>query len=148
MPACIFCDIVAGRAPASIVCEDEQFVAFMDIYPFRPGHTLVVPRDHAPRLGDVRPACIEPLFGLASRIAAAIRRSDLPCDDLHLVLNDGPAANQSVPHTHIHILPRRGRDLPIVLRKLLQRPLQPLLGATPRHILDQHAATIRTALAG
>ncbi len=142
---CVFCAIAAGRAPASIVWQDERFVAFLDIYPVRPGHTLVIPRRHAPLLADLD-GDIGPLFVHAAALAAARRPSGLPCDDLNLVLNDGRAANQTVPHAHVHLVPRRRGDFPTLLRKLAQRPVQRLLGGPDRAALDRDAAAIRAAL--
>jgi diadenosine tetraphosphate (Ap4A) HIT family hydrolase len=65
---------------------------------------------------------------------------------LGLALNDGPAASQTVPHVHLHLIPRTRRDIGVLLGKLLARPVQPLLGAAPRAILDQQASAIRAAL--
>jgi diadenosine tetraphosphate (Ap4A) HIT family hydrolase len=142
---CVFCAIVAGRAPASVVWEDERFVAFLDIYPVTVGHMLVVPRRHTPLLADLGDDAAA-LFGHAVRLAGAMRRSGLPCDDLNLVLNDGRAANQTVPHAHVHVVPRRRGDFGTLLRKLLQRPVQRLLGGPARDELDRQAAAIRLAL--
>ena len=142
---CVFCAIVAGQAPASIVWEDERFVAFIDIYPVSPGHTLVIPRRHLPLLADLD-GDVGPLFAHVARLAAALRRSGLPCDDLNVVLNDGRAANQTVPHAHVHLVPRRRGDFPTLMRKLLQRPIQRILGGPPRAELERQAAAIRAAL--
>jgi histidine triad (HIT) family protein len=146
MADCIFCAIVAGRAPASVVDSDDRFLVFLDIHPLGAGHALVVPRRHAPLLSDLAADEAEALFGLARRVAAALRRSGLPCDDVTLVLNDGPAANQTVPHAHVHVLPRRRRDLGRIVSRLLRRPLAPLLGPAPRERLDAQAAAIRAAI--
>jgi len=143
--SCVFCAIVAGRAPASIVWEDDRFVALLDIYPVTPGHTLVIPRRHAPLLADVG-AEVGTLFERAARVAEALRRSGLPCDDLNVVLNDGRAANQSVPHAHVHLVPRVRGDFGRLARKLLQRPVQRLLGGPARAELDRQAGLIRAGL--
>jgi diadenosine tetraphosphate (Ap4A) HIT family hydrolase len=138
---CIFCEIVAGRAPASVVFEDDRFLALLDIHPMRPGHTLVIPRRHVVRLDELGADGLA-LFGFATRVARAVR-AGLPCDDVNLVLNDGPAANQTVPHAHVHVIPRRKGDLAALLGRLLVRPIQPKLGAAPRRELDAAAAAIR-----
>jgi diadenosine tetraphosphate (Ap4A) HIT family hydrolase len=143
--SCVFCAIVAARAPASIVWEDDRFVALLDIYPVTPGHTLVIPRRHAPLLADVGEE-VGALFERAARVAAALRRSGLPCDDVNVVLNDGRAANQSVPHAHVHLVPRVRGDFSRLLRKLLQRPVQRVLGGPAREELDRQAGMIRAAL--
>jgi histidine triad (HIT) family protein len=147
MAECIFCAIAAGRAPASLIHEDERCLAFLDIYPVRAGHALIVPRRHAVRLADLAPGDGAAVFELATRVAQALRDSELPCDDVNLLLNDGPGANQTVPHLHVHVIPRQGRDLARVLGKLLQRPVAPLLGGRPRAELDRQAAGLRAALA-
>jgi diadenosine tetraphosphate (Ap4A) HIT family hydrolase len=143
--ACVFCKIAAGAAPASVIWEDDRFVAFLDIYPVAPGHALVMPRRHAPLLGDLD-ADVGPLFALAARVAAALRRCGMPCDDINLLVNDGRAAGQTVPHAHVHVLPRRRGDVATVLRKLVQRPAQRFLGGPDRGTLDRQAAAIRAAL--
>lgn len=144
--ACIFCEIVAGRAPASRVYEDDEYLAFMDIYPWRPGHLLIIPKRHEQYVGALSDELAHGLFALGHRLAAAVRRSALDCDDLHFVLNDGRAANQSVPHVHLHILPRWRGDLFTMVGQLLRRPFIALVKPTPRHELDRRAAQIREAL--
>ena len=145
-PACIFCKIVDGTADCSLVYEDERFMSFMDIYPWRPGHVLVIPKSHSARIGEQPREVGRDLFDLGLRIAAAIRSSTLPCDDLHFVLNDGAGANQSVAHVHLHLLPRHGPDLWKLGVELLKRPLVPLMTPVARTILDQQAAQISSAL--
>jgi diadenosine tetraphosphate (Ap4A) HIT family hydrolase len=146
MKACIFCKILANLAPAHRVYEDEHFLAFLDIYPVRPGHTLVIPRQHGQYLSDFDPALLGQLFVLGQRLGAAIRRSTLACEDLNYLLNDGPAANQTVAHAHLHLLPRQRRDLHKVAAVLARRPIQPLLGAASDNELSRVAAQIRDAL--
>lgn len=146
MARCVFCQIVRGEAEATRVYEDGSFIAFMDIYPMRPGHVLVCPREHQPLVADLAAAQPGALFELGVRLAAALRASGLPCDDVNFVLNDGPAASQTVPHVHLHLVPRTRRDIGILLGKLMARPVQPLLGAAPRALLEQQAAAIRAAL--
>jgi diadenosine tetraphosphate (Ap4A) HIT family hydrolase len=146
MTACIFCKILANSAPAHRVYEDEQFLAFLDIYPVRPGHTLVIPRQHGQFLSDFEPALLGQLFVLGQRLGAAIRRSTLACEDLNFLLNDGPAANQTVAHAHLHLVPRKRGDLHKIAAVLARRPIQPLLGAAGADELSRVAAQIRHAL--
>lgn len=143
---CIFCQIIDRKAPASIAYEDELFVAFLDIYPVRPGHLLLVPKEHAQRLGELPPWLAGQLFACAQTLSDALRASAIPCDDLNLVLNDGPAANQSVAHLHLHLVPRTRGDLRSLGRKLVQRPIQRMLGQERRHVLAAQAEQIRKAL--
>jgi histidine triad (HIT) family protein len=142
---CLFCAIAAGREPASVILDEARTMAILDIYPMRPGHTLVIPRRHAVRLEELADDEVAELFQHAMRVAGALRRA-VPCKDVHIVVNDGRAANQTVPHVHVHIIPRQGGDLGRLLVKLLQRPIQPLLGGPAREDLDHQAKAIRTAL--
>ena len=106
MSACIFCDIVAKKAPASIVYEDDVVVAFMDLFPINPGHTLVVPKQHFARVTDVDDATAARMMAVARDIAAAIYRSPIRAEGVNLTLADGAAAGQEVPHAHLHVIPR------------------------------------------
>jgi diadenosine tetraphosphate (Ap4A) HIT family hydrolase len=105
-PDCIFCAIVAGRADASVVHEDETAVAFLDIHPITPGHALVVPRRHAASLAELDAGDGGHLFQVAMRVAAALRASPLRVEGMNLFLSDGHAAGQDVFHVHLHVLPR------------------------------------------
>ena len=107
---CVFCQIAAGTAPASIVDEDELTIAFLDTQPINPGHLLVVPKHHAPGLAELPDADAARMFAAGVRLAAALRASDLPCDGLNLFLADGAAAGQEVFHVHLHVFPRTAGD--------------------------------------
>jgi histidine triad (HIT) family protein len=107
---CIFCAIVARRAPASIVHEDDATLAFLDINPVTPGHLLVIPKRHAACLADLDPADGARLFGVGQRLAAALRASSLRCEGINLFLADGEAAGQEVFHVHLHVFPRFAGD--------------------------------------
>ena len=107
---CIFCDIIGGRGPASVVYSDESVVALLDIRPLNTGHLLVIPRAHAAYLADLDPALGGHMFAVAQRMAAALRRSGLPCDGVNLFLADGEAAFQEVFHVHLHVIPRTPGD--------------------------------------
>jgi diadenosine tetraphosphate (Ap4A) HIT family hydrolase len=131
---CVFCRIIAGREAASIVYEDDALVAFLDVLPINPGHTLIVPRRHGAFLKDLLPEDGARLFVAGQRIAAALRASSLRCEGLNLLLNDGAEAGQRVFHTHLHVIPR-------IIGDSLRRNLdgeQPL-----REDLDAVAAEIR-----
>jgi len=105
-PDCIFCKIVAREAPASIVDEDDTTIAFLDIRPVNPGHTLVIPRSHAARLSGLPSRQGGEAFAAAMRVAAAIRSSGIRCEGINLYLADGEAAGQEVDHVHLHVVPR------------------------------------------
>lgn len=106
MPDCIFCDIVGGTAPASVVYADRWAVAFMDIQPINPGHLLVVPRAHAAYLAELDPKTGGHLFQVGMELAAAIRRSPVRSEGVNLFLADGESAGQEVFHVHLHVIPR------------------------------------------
>ena len=107
---CIFCSIVAGSAPASIVYEDADLLAFMDIRPVTSGHLLIIPKRHAPLLADLDEATGARMFTVAMRLAQALRASGLRCAGINLFLADGEAAFQEVFHIHLHAVPRFAGD--------------------------------------
>lgn len=109
-PPCIFCDIVAGHAEASVVAENDLCLAFLDIGPFNTGHTLVVPKRHAATFTDLTPAEAAALSHLAQRVAGALERSGLPCEGYNLWMANGAAAFQDVFHAHMHVFPRTTDD--------------------------------------
>ncbi|MBN2084182.1 MAG: HIT family protein [Anaerolineales bacterium] len=110
MPACIFCKIIKGESPASLVFEDDNCLAFMDIQPVNPGHVLVIPRRHAVSLADMNAEECARLFSAAHALAAAVRASGLRCEGVNLLLADGEAAGQEVFHVHVHVFPRFAGD--------------------------------------
>ncbi len=109
MSNCVFCDIVSGQAPASIVYENEVALAFMDIYPVHPGHTLVVPRTHVVNLASCPTELVGELFQLSARIAPAIATAT-DAAGFNVWTANGKAAGQEVFHLHLHILPRYHDD--------------------------------------
>lgn len=110
MDDCIFCQIAAGEAEASVVYDDGEVLAFLDIRPVTPGHLLVIPRQHAADLADLDEATGAHMFVVAQRLAAALRASGLRCEGITLFLADGEAAFQEVFHTHLHVFPRFAGD--------------------------------------
>lgn len=106
MDSCVFCEIIQGKAEASVVYEDATCVAFMDIQPVNSGHTLIVPKIHAAYLNDLDEAVGAQLFRVAMRLDTALRKSGLRCDGVNLFLADGEAAGQEVLHVHLHAFPR------------------------------------------
>ena len=103
---CVFCAIVAGSAPASIVYDDADLLAFADIRPVTPGHLLIIPKRHASFLAELDEATGARMFTVAMRLAQALRVSGLRCEGINLFLADGEAAFQEVFHTHLHVIPR------------------------------------------
>lgn len=106
MESCVFCQIVRGSRPASIVYADEKVMAFLDIRPVNPGHTLIIPKTHAAYLSELDEDTGVHMFGIAMRVAAAVRRSGVKCEGVNLHLADGEAAFQEILHVHLHVIPR------------------------------------------
>jgi len=107
--ACIFCDIVAGRVPATIVAHNELTVAFLDLRQFHPGHVVVIPRKH---LADIRMADDQIAAAILVMVARVSRAVDttFPADGLSIWHSAGEGANQEVPHLHFHVHPRHIGD--------------------------------------
>jgi len=122
-PECIFCSIIAGTDPSVLVYEDDICIAIMDIFPIREGHVLVIPKEHAALIHELSEQTRNHLFSVANRINKAQRNCGLPCDALNIIVNDGKAANQHVPHVHIHLLPRKKGDLSKVALSFFTRML-------------------------
>jgi histidine triad (HIT) family protein len=106
---CIFCKIVAGKLPASRVYEDDATLAFLDINPVNPGHTLVIPKRHSKNIFEVSK---EDWVAVAEtvRIIAAAVESGLGADGINLEMNNRELAGQLVDHTHVHVIPRHKGD--------------------------------------
>jgi histidine triad (HIT) family protein len=105
--ACAFCDIVAGTVAARIVLEEPLVLAFLDHRPLLPGHVLVVPRTHYETLGDLPSEQVGPYFLAVQRLACAVERG-LHADGSFVGANI--KISQSVPHLHVHVVPRRKGD--------------------------------------
>ena len=112
-PDCLFCKIVAGEVPATVVGEDERTVSFMDINPATRGHALVVPREHSVDLLEVGQDDLAAVAAAAKRLAARAKDA-LGADGVNLLNSCGSAAWQTVFHFHIHVIPRY-RDDPLKL---------------------------------
>lgn len=102
---CIFCDIIAGRRAAHVIYEDNECIAIMDRYPIQLGHSLVIPRDHHERIIDMPTESVSSLFARVPLVARAILQAT-GADGFHVGQNNGKAANQIIPHMHVHIIPR------------------------------------------
>jgi histidine triad (HIT) family protein len=104
---CLFCRIVAGEEPASIVVETAEAVGFLDTRPVFKGHVLIVPRTHIPTLVELPDDLLQPLFGCARSVAAAMV-SALSAQGSFVAMNN--VVSQSVPHVHVHVVPRTKGD--------------------------------------
>jgi histidine triad (HIT) family protein len=108
-PDCLFCKIVAGEIPATVIAEDERTIAFMDINPATRGHALVIPRAHARDLHDIDTDDLRAVAATAQTVAArAIER--LGAAGVNLLNSNGAAAWQTVFHFHMHVIPRYDGD--------------------------------------
>ncbi len=106
-PDCAFCDIVAGRIPATLVLDEPDVVAFLDLRPVFKGHTLVVPREHVVTFPDLPERLLVPVMGAAQRVAHAVV-DGLGADGSWVSINN--VVSQSVAHLHVHVVPRRRKD--------------------------------------
>jgi histidine triad (HIT) family protein len=104
---CGFCEIISGELPAHIVLEDENCLAFLDKRPLFPGHCLLVPRAHIDTLTDLPADLIQPLFTNAKLLSFAVEAA-LQAEGTFVAINN--KVSQSVPHLHIHVVPRRKKD--------------------------------------
>ena len=104
---CLFCRIVSGELPATVIYEDEVSFAFLDHRPLFPGHTLLVPREHVETLGDLPVSTVEPYFKGVQLLARAVE-SGLEAEGTFVAMNN--RVSQSVPHLHVHVVPRRRKD--------------------------------------
>jgi len=109
MESCVFCKIRDGEIPAMRVYEDDRTLCIMDINPLSPGHCLVLTKAHAATLYEAEPADLQAAITTAQRVSRALLDTLQP-DGLNMVQANGPAAFQSVPHFHLHLIPRWMRD--------------------------------------
>ena len=135
---CVFCAIVAGEAPASVVWEDPVVVAFMDLRQPNSGHVLVIPRRHITDILELDDQTGASLMAGTARVARAVAKAFSP-DGLNIWQSTGEAAGQEVFHLHLHVMPRRTGDT-------LFRPYTELPPPTPRETLDAFAEELRTRL--
>ncbi len=104
---CVFCRIVAGELPADVVYSDASVIAFLDHRPVFPGHVLLAPRGHVVTLADLPVEHVDHYFRLAQRLETAVERAAGSDGSLILINN---RVSQSVPHLHLHVIPRRFKD--------------------------------------
>ena len=109
MSGCLFCQIARGERSAHIIYQGDEAVAFLDIYPCTPGHTLVIPRAHYATLSEMPPEEAGRLFQAAAVVAAKVQAT-LGTAGFNLGVNNGKAAGQEVFHVHVHIIPRYAND--------------------------------------
>ena len=104
---CVFCRIVAGETSANVVLDEESTMAFLDARPVFPGHCLLVPRAHHETLADLPVDLVGPVFTTTQRLARAVE-AGMGADGTFVAINN--RVSQSVPHLHVHVVPRRRKD--------------------------------------
>jgi histidine triad (HIT) family protein len=107
MGACVFCEVVVGDRPAHLVLETDEAVAFLDTRPLFKGHTLLMPREHVETFPDLSHDLVGPFFAHAQRLATAME-AGLGAAGSFVAMNN--RISQSVPHLHVHIVPRNHKD--------------------------------------
>jgi histidine triad (HIT) family protein len=145
----IFDRIIAGQIPASFAHQDPICVVFMDINPITQGHVLVVPRRSVATLAELDEPTRQHLWAVVQRIGMA-QQQGLGSHAQHLLVNDGRAASQSVPHVHIHVIPRYAHDTLRTISRMIWHVSTLTLPrretAARRFALDQAAQKISAAL--
>lgn len=106
---CVFCKIVASQIPSFKLYEDAETLAFLDINPVHDGHALVITKSHYPTVFEIAPEAFAAVARATVKVAKAVFTAVTP-DGLNLVQSNGAGAAQSVPHFHVHVLPRRMND--------------------------------------
>lgn len=134
---CIFCKIVRGEMPASVVFEDEQSIAFMDVFPVAEGHCLLIPKKHYENMFDVDPDLVAHLAKNLADLTKRVHKATGAEGVLNIVAN-GEGAGQDVPHLHFHAIPR-SRSSPFGFKF----PPDYRSTMASRDLLDQMAAKIR-----
>lgn len=110
MDECLFCKIIAKEIPADIVYEDDVVIAFLDIHPKAPGHTLVVPKVHSVDVATTTAEQFEKLSARLPKLGAAIMAA-VDAQGFNLTFNNGAAAGQVIPHLHAHIISRFSKEV-------------------------------------
>lgn len=146
MSGCIFCDILAGSAAASVVDEDEIAIVILDLFPVSDGHALIIARQHVAKVNQLAPGVSAHMMALAGRLMTAQGQLDPSIEAHNLLINDGKVANQHVPHVHLHVIPRRRGDGVQSLLNWSTRFLQRFNMAARRQRLDRLAAALREQL--
>ena len=108
---CIFCNIVSGKASAVKVFEDENSLAFLDIHPLNPGHTLVIPKKHYPSMVEMPTDEVGRIFTSVAKVMRGVRKA-AKADGINIGQSNGRAASQEVFHMHVHIIPRHNHEMP------------------------------------
>ena len=141
--SCIFCRIIRGEIPSYKIYEDERTLAFLDISPSAPGHTLIIPKAHVARVEDLPQEDAEALFNTLHGLVGGIQDAiEVPSSTIGI--NNGPESGQEVPHVHIHVIPRtrgdRGRIIQGLVQSLDRPSVEEMLRIAER--IREHASTL------
>ena len=109
MSNCIFCKIILGEIPSSVLYEDEDFKVILDIFPASKGHAIILSKKHYTNLFELEDDVAGKVLIAAKKVATAMKE-ELGCDGINLLQNNGEAAGQSVFHIHFHLIPRYKDD--------------------------------------
>jgi len=109
MSDCLFCKIISGEIPSYTLYEDDLFKVILDRFPSAVGHTLIIVKEHCENIYALPPETAARLFPLAASFAKKLQAA-LRCDGLNVLQNNGEAAGQTVPHFHVHLIPRYKND--------------------------------------
>ena len=118
---CIFCRIIAGDIPAEAIYEDEYVLAVLDAFPIAPGHTIVLPRVHAPTILELPDAALAPVFAGVREVTNRLRIGLVP-HGFTIGINHGRHAGQAIDHLHIHVVPRWEHDRGGSIHSVVQNP--------------------------
>ena len=133
---CLFCAIVAGKIPAIKVFEDQNHLAFLDINPRNPGHTIVIPKRHYEAVLDMPEAEAGKLFEIVKRLSVNVRNGT-KADGISIIQNNYRTAGQAIPHIYFHIIPRFNTEGPAVLESILS------VKKMPEDVLNKIAESIK-----
>jgi histidine triad (HIT) family protein len=128
----VFCAIVAGEQPAHVVLDDDEVLAFLDARPVFPGHVLVVPKVHHETLPDLPADLLGPLFARVQQVASVLPAA-LDAAGTFVAVNN--TVSQSVPHLHVHVVPRRFKD-----------GLRGFFWPRVHYVDDAHAASVASSI--
>ena len=143
---CIFCSIIDEDLPGIEIFRDDICIVLMDIFPISRGHLMVIPLVHCGFSHELSESVRSHIFEKASMLSEVICRSDLQAKGAHILINDGKAANQHIPHVHMHVIPRYKHDLIFILLRLLTRFINPFAMIGRQKRLKKQAGEIQRAL--
>ena len=124
MARCVFCSIVNGDTAANKIYEDDRVLAFLDIHPSAPGHTLIIPKTHVTRMEELSERDAEAVLMALYRLVRPIQEAmGAPASTIRI--NNGPEAGQEVPHLHIHVIPRKSRGEGGIIQGIVRRSMDP-----------------------